>query len=213
MAIGIVQAALPPARAEEGPASPIPQPGPLVARDESASSMDEHSHTTAQAVCGAVNQLLGRDASIVAVSVLESEGRTLAMAMLRDGDAFCSATAPGPDESSAIGQAVVEALGLNDGILAAIAVRWGSQSGVRAASVVEGGHTTTAIGDDDSVGMHQRLVPTLPAPGRMAVTTEDTEYRVLSLPSAGLVVSTDRGAEILTEVDAWMAHAEALLHP
>jgi hypothetical protein len=213
MAIGIVQAALPPARAEEGPASPIPQPGPLVARDESASSMDEHSHTTAQAVCGAVNQLLGRDASVVAVSVLESEGRTLAMAMLRDGDAFCSATAAGPGETVAVEQAVLDALGLSDGILTATALQWASESGVRAVSVVEGDQTTMAVGNEDRVRAHLRLAGTLPAPGRMALTTEDAEYRVLALSSSGLVVSTDRGAEVLAEIDAWMARAETLLHP
>ena len=213
MAIGAVQATLPPARAEEGPASPIPQPGPLVARDESASSVHEHSHTTALAVCGAVNQLLGRDASVVAVSVLESEGRTLAMAMLRDGEAFCSATAPGPGETAAVEQAVLDALGLGDGILTAIAVRWASEPGIRAVSVVEGNQTTTTIGDNDDVRTHLRLAGTLPAPGRMAVIIDDAEYRVLALPSAGLVVSTDRGADALAEIDAWMARAEALLHP
>jgi len=50
----------------------------------------------------------------------------------------------------------------------------------------------------------------MPAPGRLAVTTEETEYRILRLPAAALAVSATPGASVLEEIDVWMASAEAL---
>ncbi|MBV8560365.1 MAG: hypothetical protein JO050_06300 [Acidimicrobiia bacterium] len=50
----------------------------------------------------------------------------------------------------------------------------------------------------------------MPAPGRLAVETDGTAYRVLRLGSLAVAVSTTPAAAALQEIDAWMARAEAL---
>jgi hypothetical protein len=50
----------------------------------------------------------------------------------------------------------------------------------------------------------------MPAPGRLAVTTDDTEYRVLRFPAMAVAVSASPSAPILKDVDEWMAKAERL---
>jgi hypothetical protein len=160
-------------------------------------------------VCDIVNELSGGEASVVSASVLGEPPRAFAMVMLRElpNGTFRSGTATTEDRSDALVQAVLSALGLDDGILAAVAIRWGANVDVKAANVFADDRPLTAMGQE--VGP-SKLVRSMPAPGRLAVTTEDTEYRVLRLPAVALVVSTAPAASVLDEVDAWMAKAEAL---
>jgi hypothetical protein len=172
---------------------------------------DTTADSLATSVCIAVRQLLGRQTSVVSCSVLGQGSRPFAMVMLRDHIAggFLSGTASGKDSADALVQAVLAALGLGDGILAAIAERWRAMPGVDAVALVEGEEMTSCSGCDDQDAL-ARLARTLPAPGRLAVTTADAEYRVLRLPAAALAVVTTSSAAVLEQIDGWMAAAEAL---
>jgi hypothetical protein len=127
------------------------------------------------------------------------------MVMLRDVSAggFLSGTASSEHPADAVVQAVVAALGLGHGVLAAVAEGWRARDGVTAVSVIDDVPARTIDTD-------LRLVLAMPAPGRLAVTTEDAEYRVLRLPATAVVVRTTPGAPALDEIDSKMAKLEAL---
>jgi hypothetical protein len=165
-----------------------------------------------EAVCGVVHQLAGTEASVVSCSVVGKHPRAFAMTMLRiePERTFVSGTALADEAADAVAQAVLTALGLENNLLTVAATRWRTKSGVRAVTVIDGEVVTAVIGDDDDADAHVRLVETVPAPGRLAVTTDEADYRVLRYPAAALVVSTSPRAEVLQEIDAWMARAEAL---
>lgn len=157
------------------------------------------------AVCDALHNLLGKHASIVSCSVLGQGRRGFAMVMLRDVSAggFLSGTASSENHAEALVQAVLTALDLDDGMLAAIAEDWKALDGIIAVTVVDDGSS-------DAADAHTRLVRAMPAPGRLAVATEDAEYRVLRLPGTAVVVHATPGAQTLEAIDVWMAKAEAL---
>jgi hypothetical protein len=166
----------------------------------------------ATAVCNAVNLLAGKDTSVVSCSVLANGPRSFAMAMLRENPSgpFLSGTASVEDRSAAVVKAVLTSLDMEDGILAAVARRWGAREDVKAVSVIENAVVRIAVGDTDATAAHLGLSKTMPAAGRLAVATADSEHRVLLLPSSAIAVSTTPGAEALEEIDAWMANAEAM---
>jgi hypothetical protein len=166
----------------------------------------------ANAACAALNLLTGGEASVVSASVLGEPPRAFAMAMLREepNGSFRSGTAAAEDRGDALVQAVLAALGFNDSVLATVAARWRALPDVMAASVVEGDSAATSVGVDDHADAHTRLVRAMPAPGLLAVTTEDTEYRVLRLADVALAVSAAPAAPAFEEIDEWMAKAEAL---
>lgn len=160
----------------------------------------------ASAVCELVQDLLNKEASLVSASVLGQGPRGFAMAMLRDVSAggFLSGTASSEDHGDAVVQAVLTALGLDDGILAAIADHWKTLDGI---------HSVSMIGPDTetpAAGAHVRLAKAMPAPGRLAVTTEDSEYRVLRFPATEVVVQAAPGTPTLDEIDTLMAKLAAL---
>jgi len=178
------------------------------------SAADDLDGTTADAlataVCATVTELLGREASVVSCSAMGQGTRAFAMAMLRDhtDGGFLSGTASAEGHADAVVSAVLKALGLDGGILAPVAARWKAANDVRAVSVIEQDLETPEV-DGDDVSTHLRLVKAMPAPGRLAVETEDTAYRVLRFPAMAMVISTEPSAPTLGEIDAWMAKAEA----
>jgi hypothetical protein len=166
----------------------------------------------AKDVCSAVAQLTDRDASVISCSVLPQGGRAFAMVMLREqpAGAFRSGTASADDNASAVIEAVLAALDLEDGILAAVTTRWAAAPDVRAVSVIQRNVVTPQRGTNRDVESHIRLTQAMPAPGRLAVTTDETEYRVLRFPAMAVAVSASPSAQTLKEVDEWMAKAETL---
>jgi hypothetical protein len=74
--------------------------------------------------------------------------------------------------------------------------------------VIQGVEVKTRVGSDEEGDRQWRLVRSLPAPGRLAVATEDAEHRVLRLPAAALVLSASHGADVLNDVDEWMLLVE-----
>jgi hypothetical protein len=134
------------------------------------------------------------------------------MVMLRDQAAggFLSGTASAEDGAEALVQAILTALRLEGGIVQAAVGRWLDHDDVRAITAVEAGMATPAVNAGGRADTHIRLVEALPAPGRLAVTTERAEYRVLRFPSMAVTVEAAPSASILEDVDAWMAKAEAL---
>jgi hypothetical protein len=181
--------------------------GRLRAGDATALPAD----VVATATCRVLRELLGRETSVVSCSVGKGL-RPFAMTMLREAPdgRFLSGTASGDDPSSAVLGAVVAALRVQDAMFATIAERWKELTEIRAVSVIQGDASRPASGDADEVDDHAKVLQTMPAPGRLAVITEDREYRVLRFPAAALAVSTEPGAPVLTDVDAWMAKAEAM---
>ena len=190
-----------------------------------AVTLDQRGHLRAQtdlvtttpdalgaAVCSAVQRLAGREASVVRCSVVGQGRRAFAMAMLRDvpGGMFLSGTALADDACDAVLQAVLTALGIEENFLSAAAKRWTDRVDVQAAGVIDAEGVAPSLDDEAGLNPHVRLVQTLPAPGRLAVTTQEAEYRVLRFPAAALVVSTTPNADALQEIDAWMASAEAM---
>jgi len=166
----------------------------------------------AAAACASVSEIAGVVAAVVTCSVLSQGPGAFAMVMLREhpDGGFRSGTAAAENSADAVVKAVLSALDLAGGVLPAIAERWAARSDVSAASVIEGHLATTAIGELEHVEAHKMLVRTMPAAGRLAVTTEDTEYRVLRLSAVSVAVSTKPGARSLDAIDTWMARAEAL---
>ena len=160
----------------------------------------------ASAVCEMVHELLNKEASLVSASVLGQGPRGFAMAMLRDISVggFLSGTASSEDHGDAVVQAVLTALGLVEGLLAAIADHWKTLDGVHSVSV------TGSDAETPAAGAHVRLAQAMPAPGRLAVTTANDEYRVLRFPSAAVVVQAAPGAPGLEEIDTVMAKLEVL---
>jgi hypothetical protein len=166
----------------------------------------------ATAVCEALKDLTGTQASVVSSSVLGQGRRAFAMVMLRDHAAggFLSGTSSAEDGAEALVQAILTALGLEDGIVPAAVGKWLDNDDVRAVTAVEAGAATPAVNAGGRADTHVRLVEALPAPGRLAVTTDRAEYRVLRFPSMAVTVEATPLAAILEDVDAWMAKAEAL---
>ena len=160
----------------------------------------------AAAVCEVVHDLLDNEASVVSASVLGQGPRGFAMAMLRDVSAggFLSGTAASEDHADAVVDAVLTALGFGDGVVPAIAERWRALPGITSVSVVRLDPITP------TPGTHARLAEAIPAPGLLAVTTVDADYRVLRFPTTAVVVQAEPNAPALDDIDVWMAKAEAL---
>lgn len=159
----------------------------------------------ATATCEVLHTLMDKETSLVNASVLGQGPRGFAMVMLRDSAAggFLSGTAASENHADAVVQAVLTAVGLSDGVLSAIVERWRALDGIAAVSTVGADPSTPAA------GAHVRLVHAMPAPGLLAVQTEDAEYRVLRFPTAAVVVQAAPGASALDEIDTWMTKAEA----
>lgn len=165
----------------------------------------------AKAACRVLRELLGRETSVVNCSVGKGL-RPFAMTMLREAPdgRFLSGTASADDPASAVLSAVMSALRVQDGMFAAIAERWKEIAEIRAVSVIEGNALGPVSRENGELEDHEKVLQTMPAPGRLAVVTEDREYRVLRFPAAALAVSTAPAAVILDDVDMWMAKAEAM---
>jgi hypothetical protein len=167
----------------------------------------------AQRVCRALGPLLLTEVSPVTVQCLGNEGSQLGMVMLREeGDAgahFRSGTARGTNEAEAVVGAVAAALGAEQGVLAGTVEHWAGSPETAAVTVVVGDEVVASTGGPDAAAAHMRLSSALPAPGRLAVGTEDTEYRVLRLPDAAFAVSATPGAAVLADLDVWMGVVEA----
>jgi hypothetical protein len=167
----------------------------------------------AKRICAAVGPLLLTDVTPVTVQCLGSEGSRLGMVMLRqestDGARFRSGTARASDDAEAVVDAVVAALGAEDGVLAGTVDHWASIAETAAVTVVHGDEVVASTGAPHDEVTHMRLSASLPAPGRLAVGTEETEYRVLRLPDAVFAVSAPPGAPVFAELDDWMGVVEA----
>jgi hypothetical protein len=167
----------------------------------------------AERACLEIGPLLMTEISPVTAQCLGAEGSLLGMVMLRvegeDGTRFRSGTARGPSEAVAVVDAVVAALGAEDGVLKGTLDRWASRSDAEAVTVLLGDDVVASSGDPDAAVAHHRLSSSLPAPGRLAVGTEDREFRVLRLPDAAIAVSATPGAAVFADIDDWMGVVEA----
>jgi hypothetical protein len=162
--------------------------------------------------CRAIQRLEGREASVVRCSVLDQGARAFAMVMLREQPegAFRSGTASDEGEGPAVIGAVLNALSLDDGVMAAVADRWRAESGVSAVTLIQRDALMPGENNPD-VDTHIQLARIMPAPGRLAVTTDDAEYRVLRFPAMAAAVSAAPRSPVLQEIDGWMARAEVEL--
>jgi hypothetical protein len=135
------------------------------------------------------------------------------MVMLReeaeDGARFRSGTARGPSEAIAVVDAVVAALEAEQGVFAGTIDCWAASPETEAVTVLLGEDVVASAGDPEASAAHQRLSASLPAPGRLAVGTQHTEFRVLRLPDAALAVSASPGSAVLADLDDWMEIVEA----
>jgi hypothetical protein len=104
---------------------------------------------------------------------------------------------------------VVAALDAEEGVLQGTVERWAASPDTEAVTVIRGNDVVAAAGDPGASAAHCRLSSSLPAPGRLAVGTEQTEYRVLRLPDAALALSASPGSSVFVELDDWMSVVEA----
>jgi hypothetical protein len=174
---------------------------------------DEPAAEVAKRICAALGPLLLTDITPVTVQCLGSEGSRLGMVMLREesseGARFRSGTARASDDAEAVVEAVVAALGAEEGVLAGTVEHWASIAETAAVTVVHGDEVVASAGAPHDEVAHMRLSASLPAPGRLAVGTEDTEYRVLRLPDATFALSGSPGAPVFADLDDWMGVVEA----
>lgn len=177
-------------------------------------SIEDDPTCVADACCALVSRLLRRDISVVSARVTGVQGSSLAMVSLRDSleraTAYLGGSAVAGDPSNAIARAVSQAVGLDGGALVMGGRRWWSTGEVKAVLVVESHEDAFVEGEADDIERQRALVATVPEVGRLAVSTESCEHRVLRLADASMVVTCDPEARILDEIDRWCSDVEAL---
>jgi len=164
----------------------------------------------AAACCAVVSRLLHREISVVATRVADFGDRAMAVTTVRDSATYLGGSAVAGEPGEAIGRSVSQAVGLADGALVMGARRWWGTGSVKAVLVVESSQDTFVEGEPEDVERQRALAGTVPEVGRLTVATESGEHRLLRLPDAILVVTCDRDAPVLDEIDEWCADVEAL---
>jgi hypothetical protein len=167
-------------------------------------------------ICTDLNELVGLNVRAVVARTVPREASYVGIVTVREtGDGlapqYMTATAAGADEAEALVAATLAALGGSDDLLALYAARLCGAGSVRSATVVD----STGVRfqqEEAAAGVHIGLVSVLPSPGRLVVAAGDFEHRVLCLPDAALVTTTEIGAPVAGDIDASMLRIEGAVY-
>jgi hypothetical protein len=161
--------------------------------------------------CEIAAQVFATCYHVVSAKVAAVDGDQIALVTvsehIRDRVHFNGATAIHGERSEAALMAATRALGLDEGILVALARRWQARPGILALSLHGG--VALHFGPEPLVEVHAQLLELAPGPGRLSVTTESAEHRLLVLPSSAAIVTVSRRSMVLGEVASAFEAIEA----
>jgi hypothetical protein len=194
-------------RALKGPVA-VDDFGTLVLLGESS---DLDPQRVVMGCCSIAGRAFGTSYEAVSAKVAAVDGDHIALVTvsehIRGRVHFNGATATASHTSEAVLIAATRALGLDGGILVGVARRWQGRPGVLALSV----HGSGALqhGAEEFVAMHGRLLELVPRPGRLMVTTESAEHRLLVLPEAAAIVTMSCRSMVIGEIERAFEAIEA----